>query len=91
MSFEWGLTRWTVYRRGTFSGLPVVQVEATVPVTPKGGAPPGLFTLTRTGSTAEALPVSYVLTGTARNGTDYFGVSLSATIAAGFSSTTVGV
>jgi hypothetical protein len=50
-----------------------------------------VFTLTRTGSTAAALPVSFVLTGTARNGTDYFGVALSATIGAGVSSTTVSV
>ena len=80
-----------VYRRGTFSGLPAVDVTATVPVTSPGGAPAGLFTLTRTGSTAAALPVSFVLTGTARNGTDYFGVALSATIGAGVASTTVSI
>jgi len=80
-----------VYRRGTYAGLPVLEVNATVPATSPDGSPPGLFTLARTGSTAAALPVSYVLTGTARNGTDFFGVALNATIAAGASSTTVSI
>jgi hypothetical protein len=80
-----------VYRRGQFTGLPTVEVSATVPETSRKGAAPGVFTLSRTGSTAAAFSVSFVFTGTARNGTDYFGVPLSATIAAGFSSTTVSI
>ncbi|MBE0542652.1 MAG: M4 family metallopeptidase [Verrucomicrobia bacterium] len=78
-----------VYRRGTFSGLPSVQVTATVPTTSEAGGSPGLFTLTRTGSTAAALPLQFVLTGTAGNGTDYFGTALSVNIAAGSANTTV--
>jgi Zn-dependent metalloprotease len=80
-----------VYRRGTFVGLPEVNVTATVPETTVGGAPPGVFTLTRTGSTTTPLALSFLLTGTARNGTDFFGVPLSATIAAGLASTTVSI
>ncbi len=80
-----------IYRRGTFSGLPAIAVTATVPVTSPGGAPPGVFTLTRIGGVDAPLPVSYVLTGNARNGTDYFGVALSATFPAGASNTTVSI
>jgi Zn-dependent metalloprotease len=78
-----------VYRRGTFSGVPSVQVAATAATAMEGVASTGTFTLTRTGSTVAALPVQFVLTGTAGNGTDYFGTSLSATIAAGSATTTV--
>ena len=80
-----------VYRRGTFVGLPAVEVTATVSETSLGGAPPGEFTLTRAGSTAAPMSVSFLLTGTARNATDYFGVPLTASIAAGFPSTTVSI
>ncbi|MBX3734998.1 MAG: M4 family metallopeptidase [Verrucomicrobiae bacterium] len=80
-----------VYRRGTFSGLPVVSVVATTPTAAEGVPAVGTFTLTRTGSTMAALPVQFVLTGTAINGTDYFATALGATIAAGSATTTVSI
>lgn len=80
-----------VYRRGAFTGLPEVRVEATVPVTSPGSTTLGVFTLTRTGGADRALPVSFLLTGTARNGVDYFGVPLTATFPAGAATTTVSI
>ncbi|MBX3746655.1 MAG: M4 family metallopeptidase [Verrucomicrobiae bacterium] len=80
-----------VYRRGTFAGLPEVRVAATIPVTAPGSSTLGRFTLTRTGSADRSLPVSFLLTGTARNGVDYFGVPLTATFPAGAATTTVSI
>jgi Ca2+-binding RTX toxin-like protein len=56
----------------------------------EAGPVSSVFTLTRTGSTAAALNVSYTLTGTATRGTDYTGTSPgTATFAAGATTTTV--
>ena len=59
---------------------------STIPQGTTGG-----FTITRTGSTAAALPVTYSLGGTATNGTDYNQLPGSVTIPAGQSSVTVPV
>ncbi len=62
--------------------IPVVTVAAT---DADAGEPAnhGLFTLTRTGSTADTLTVNVAMGGTATNGTDYSNISTKVTFAAG--------
>ena len=67
--------------------LPTVRVAATQ--TLATFLTPGVFTITRSGSTSSSLTVNYSLAGTARNGTDYQTLSGTAVIPAGSSSTTV--
>ena len=50
--------------------IPVVTIEATVPVANWSGSP-GVFTVTRTGNPLPALNVYYRVSGTASNGVDY--------------------
>ena len=50
--------------------IPVVTIEATVPVATWSGSP-GVFTVTRTGNPLPALNVYYRISGTASNGVDY--------------------
>jgi Calx-beta domain/RTX calcium-binding nonapeptide repeat (4 copies)/von Willebrand factor type A domain len=50
---------------------------------------PGLFNLTRTGSTAQALTVNYAIAGTATNDTDYKKLTGTATFKAGQSQTSI--
>lgn len=57
---------------------PAVSIAANIPNTQEGAAA-SQFTVSRTGSTTNALTVSYSISGTAVNGTDYS--SLSGTIA----------
>ncbi|HEY6564800.1 MAG TPA: trypsin-like serine protease, partial [Pirellulaceae bacterium] len=54
-------------------------------------ANPGVFTISRTGSTTGALTVSFTVAGTATNGTDYSSLASQVTIPAGQSSTTITV
>lgn len=49
----------------------VVTVEATDPDASEAGPDPGEFAVSRTGSTSGDLSVSYAMSGTATNGTDY--------------------
>jgi Ca2+-binding RTX toxin-like protein len=49
----------------------VVSVTATDDTAAEAGNNPGTFRITRTKSTVATLDVSYVITGTATNGTDY--------------------
>jgi len=69
--------------------LPTVTIAATdaeaAETNPGQTANPGRFTLTRTGSTANALTVNYTISGTATNGTDYKNLSGTVTFAAGSS------
>ena len=78
---------------GTFSlstvQLPQVSLTAADAVAAENGTDPGLFTLARTGDTAQPLTVDFTLTGTAVTGTDYTSVPLSVTFAPGASSTNV--
>jgi len=62
--------------------VPVVTLTATTPAAIEGGAS-GVFTLTRTGSTASALTVNYSAGGTAVAGTHFAALSGSTVIAAG--------
>ena len=60
-------TRLTV----TNQALPIVSVSATDVIASEPGKDKGKFTVSRTGSTAAPLTVSYSLSGNAVNGTDY--------------------
>lgn len=71
------------------SSIPAVSVAVTVATTALKGAPPGVFTLTRTGSTASPLTVLYSLGGTATNGVTYTNLSGSVTIPAGTNAASV--
>jgi hypothetical protein len=70
---------------------PVVTVTATTPNASETGPTPGVFTVSRTGSTASALTVFYALGGAAMNGVDYQSLPGNVTIPAGQGSTTITV
>ncbi len=69
----------------------VVTVSATDASASEPGTDTGTFTFSRTGGTLSALTVSYALSGTATNGTDYNALSGTVTIPAGSASQTVTV
>jgi hypothetical protein len=72
----------------------LVSVTATDALAEEVDGNIGLFTLTRSGSAtllAAPLSVTLTLTGTATNGTDYFGLPLTANFAAGVATTIVEV
>jgi len=58
--------------------LPVVSIAATDASAEETASAPGVFTISRTGSTSSALSVSLTRSGTAANGTDYTSISGSA-------------
>ncbi len=63
--------------------FPVVTVAATQPNASEAGPTPGTFTVTRTGATNASLTVSYSISGTAGNGSDYQRLGNSVVIPAG--------
>jgi bacillolysin len=65
------------------STLPVIKVVATDNTATEAGLTTGLFTFTRTGSTATALKVNYKVGGTATAGSDYQGLGSSITFPIG--------
>ena len=71
------------------TGLPVVSISATDATATEAGPTTGLFTVSRTKSTAAALAVNYTVGGTATAGGDYVPLSGSVTIGAGLSSATI--
>jgi uncharacterized protein (DUF1800 family) len=73
----------------TPDSLASVAVVASVPTTDTKGAAPGVYTFTRTGSTASALTAYYQVSGTAAAGVDYTPLSGSVTFPAGVSTVTV--
>lgn len=75
----------------TPDNLAAVGVAATTSTTDAKGAPPGVFTFTRTGSTSTPLTVYYTVGGAALNGFDYVSIPGSVTIPAGASSATVSI
>ncbi|MBI3885794.1 MAG: S8 family serine peptidase [Opitutae bacterium] len=88
--------RLNLYRALTSSSnpppsLPVVTIVASDPNAAEAGSDPGVFTVTRTGSTKNSITVCYALDGTAQNGTDYQTLSGAVTIPAGANSATVTV
>ena len=69
---------------------PAVSILANIPNAQEGGAT-GQFTVSRTGSTTNALTVSYAISGTAVNGTDYSTLSGSVAIPATKASATINI
>jgi hypothetical protein len=63
--------------------LPTVTIAATTPTATEAGPSPGAFTVSRSGSTASALTVSYTVSGTATPGSDYTTLSGTVLIPAG--------
>ena len=72
------------------SNLPSITIQAT-DTTVAEPSNSGQFTLTRTGSIANALTVDYTVSGTAANGTDYSNLTGYVTFAAGSATATVDV
>ncbi len=70
---------------------PMVSIAATDPSASEVGSDPGQFTITRTGSTADALDVTLRIAGSATNGVDYDDIAGTVTIPAGQASVTVDV
>ena len=68
-----------------------VTIAATDANAAEAGLDPGVFTITRTGSTAAALAVNLSIGGTATNGTDYQTIASSVTIPTGSATATVTV
>jgi hypothetical protein len=77
----------TIADNDTASAVTVTASATDAAATEAGDT--GTFTLTRTGSTTSALVVSYGLSGSAQNGSDYTITSLTVTIAAGSTSAAV--
>jgi hypothetical protein len=75
----------------TSDATATVDVTATVASTDTKGAAPGVFTFTRTGSTASPLTVYYNVTGLAAQGVDIANLPGSVTIPAGASTANVNV
>ena len=77
------------------NSLPTISIaatDATAAETLVGQTPNlGTFTITRTGSTAAPLTVTFTVTGTATNGSDYQRLPATVTIPVGQSSTTLTV
>ena len=72
------------------AAFPVVTIAATTADADESGAD-GLFTISRTGETTEALDITFIVSGTATAGDDYTEIATTATILAGQSSVTVPV
>jgi len=70
---------------------PVVNVSASDTLAAETGPDPGVFTITRSGSTAGDLAVNFTLNGTALNGVDYLELPGSVTIPSGAESVTITV
>ena len=70
----------------TSEAVPTVAIAATTPNAYESGPQNGVFTVTRSGSTASAMTVNYTISGTAVNGTNYSAIASSVTIPSGQSS-----
>ena len=75
----------------TPDNLATVAVLASNPTTDTKGAAPGVYTFTRTGSTASALTAYYQVGGTATPGVDYTPITNAVTFAPGVSTIKVNV
>ena len=71
------------------SALPVVSVVAGDPNAWEAGSDPGTFTISRVGDTTADLSVTYAVSGTATNGSDYASIGNSVTIPAGSAEATI--
>src|ERR1017187_4690874 len=90
-----GFTVASTHSDGTFTIAKPSTTVSVAAITPETSMdttqPPGVFTITRAGPTAAALPVGYTLTGTATNGVQYQLLSGHATIPATTTSVAVNV
>ncbi len=84
---------YSLYATGTneAANLPTVSIVASDPTAAEPGSDTGQFTVTRTGSTAVSLTVSFAMGGTATAGTDYTAPGATVTIPAGQSSATIAI
>ena len=73
----------------TVPGQPRVTLSTTTPIASRTGSSSGVFTITRSGDTTQALSVTCVPGGSAVNGQDYTALGITLTIPAGSASTTV--
>ena len=73
----------------TDAQTPVVSIVASDAAASEAGNDPGIFVITRTGSTAQSLVVQLGLTGSALQGVDYVTIPAQVTIAAGSDVATV--
>ena len=71
------------------TNVPTVTISATTNIATEQGLAPGVFTVSRSGSTSSALTVSYTVGGTATAGSDYQSLSGSVLIPAGQSSASI--
>ncbi len=71
--------------------LPIVTVQATMPLATEPGNNPAIFTFSRAGNTNPALTVSFKIGGTASNGVDYAAITNSISLAAGQTSANVAI
>ncbi len=76
---------------GGGAGKPTVSVDARDPSATEDPPSSGRFAVTRVGSSAGALAVSYALSGSAANGSDYQTLDGSVVIAAGSESASIAV
>jgi hypothetical protein len=67
----------------------IISLLASDAVAAEGGTDSGLFTLSRTGSTVNAVSINLTIGGTAKNGIDYESLVNAVTIPAGASSITI--
>jgi hypothetical protein len=86
-----GGTYWNYFQDLAGGPLPTVTIEATDNTATENPSTPGVFTVSRTGSTGAALTVSYTVSGSASNGTDYTLLSGSVVIPSGSGSATITV
>lgn len=70
---------------------PTVTVTATTPTAYEAGPTNGVFTISRETAADTSLSVSYSISGTAVNGTDYLTVATTATIPAGMTAVNVNI
>ena len=71
--------------------LPTVSIAATTPSVSETGPTPGVFTVSRSGSTLSALTVNYTVSGTATPGIDYLTLAGIVVVPLGQSSATITV
>jgi hypothetical protein len=89
----WGTGRGNYQRTGTAvpGPLPLVTITATDSQATEPGTDRGRFRLTRTGSTATALAVRLIVSGSATSNTDYQQLATTKNIPAGLASVSLGV
>jgi len=69
--------------------LPAVSIAATDASAAEPGSDTGVFTVSRTGGTSQALTVNFSVSGTAAAGTDYTSIGTTTTIPSGAASRTI--